>query len=85
MNLSYEEIVTSIEIIQKEFEKFKEYLKDKEDLLKNIAASAIHITMFMADLWEFKSGTKFFNISDLDLIKMFIENCGCNMDKKVND
>jgi len=56
-------------------------LIDKEKLLKHLAAASIHITFFMNDLYEDIEGYEPFAI-DKELEKIFIEECGCNLNKK---
>jgi hypothetical protein len=53
-----------------------------EDILKHIAASSIHLSLFMRDFHDLIIGKK----TDIDpkLEKQFLEECGCdfNKDKK---
>ena len=50
--------------------------KDKEPLLNNLAAAAIHITTFMMELYEDKEGLKP-NKKRTESFERFLEKCGC--------
>ncbi len=48
-------------------------------LLRHLAASAIHLTMFTKDLAEISSGEKFFDAKELE--NEFLRECGCDFNK----
>lgn len=49
-----------------------------EKLLKNLAATSIHLAFFMRDIYDYKENKK--TIIDKDE-KKFLDDCGCKNDK----
>lgn len=56
--------------------KIMEYIPDEKDhLLKHLAASSLHLALFMRDILNDQTG-KYKNINP-ELEKIFLDNCGC--------
>ena len=53
--------------------------EEHEKLLKNIAASSLHLAIFSKELYEHQSGEE---LPGVESIKEFLDNCGCN-DKSI--
>lgn len=53
--------------------------KNKEFLLKNLAAASIHITFFVRDLYNHENKQEKTNINE-ELESEFLKECGCNME-----
>lgn len=53
-----------------------------ESLLKHLAASSIHLTLFSRDLAEILIGHKFPKEEETE--KEFLQECGCDFNKKIN-
>jgi hypothetical protein len=79
-NLDFDIIFSFAMEISDRFKLIKDYFpKENEKLLKHAAASAIHLTLFIADLINH---AEFEKIEQPKNIKEFLENCGCNFNKK---
>lgn len=55
--------------------------KDKEPLIKHLAATSIHLALFMQDVYIDREGKEKINENSL---KKFLEKCGCNYREKNN-
>jgi hypothetical protein len=71
------EIVLSIS--KKHEEIIKILPKANDQVFKHLAASSIHLAIFMKDLKEMTDGKKFDLIDGLE--NKFLDECGCNDDK----
>lgn len=49
---------------------------ENKEILKHLAASSIHLTFFVRDLFDMVSGTT--SQKDEELEKQFLEKCGCD-------
>jgi hypothetical protein len=56
--------------------------KNSGATLRQLAASSIHLALFMKDFTDFVNGRKSEEIKEL---AEFLENCGCNILKKKED
>lgn len=53
-------------------------LRGHNELLRHVAAASIHMAMFMRDVYNKIDG----NITNVELDKRFLSDCGCNFNNK---
>lgn len=75
--LDYEAIAAIALEINKRIKLIKDlFPEDKEPLLNNLAAAAIHIATFMMDIFEDKEGLESSSVKSKSF-KEFLKKCGC--------